>query len=267
MASLRPNPPEKSKSRAPAPTLFVGPPSRNASSQSLGLARDRPPSSSRTPISRQKSLLGEQRPRIDTTVSSSADGALSPFSRRPAAAQQQQLLQNNSQGSQARTEAKWAEMQNTLEEVELSATTGAHVFGSGHGKALEELRTAQIALAQAWARNEAEEELVEVGEAKKRGGDGGTQVTADVLGAEGVQMRERSGTEGSVKSLLEEETEYDIAMARRRREANDGYFRKVNAGVKDVVAKLEEVASAMKGIENESREIWGDKDSLEGSVA
>jgi len=37
----------------------------------------------------------------------------------------------------------------------------------------------------------------------------------------------------------------------------DRYFQRVNAGVLDVVAKLEEVAKAMKGVEIESREIWG----------
>jgi len=158
-------------------------------------------------------------------------------------------------------------MQNTLEELELSATTGIHVFGADHSKALEELRTAQIALAQAWARSEAEEENHDSAEEMKASDQ--TQVTADVLSSDKpeapVKTRERSGTSNTVKSQLEEETENDISMARKRREANDRYFKKVNAGVKDVVAKLEEVAKAMKGVELESKDIWGERDSIEDS--
>ncbi|KAK7208687.1 hypothetical protein V2G26_015865 [Clonostachys chloroleuca] len=56
-----------------------------------------------------------------------------------------------------RTDALWAEMQATLQEVELSASGGTHVFGPEHDRKLNELRAAQIALAQAWARSEADE--------------------------------------------------------------------------------------------------------------
>lgn len=49
-----------------------------------------------------------------------------------------------------------------------------------------------------------------------------------------------------------------IIMCRKRREANDRYFQRVNQGVLDVVAKLEEVATAMRAVELESKEIWGD---------
>jgi septum formation topological specificity factor MinE len=64
---------------------------------------------------------------------------------------------------------------------------------------------------------------------------------------------------------LEEETEQDILLARNRREANDKYFQRVNEGVLDVVAKLEEVANAMKAVEQESRDIWGETDSARTS--
>ena len=64
---------------------------------------------------------------------------------------------------------------------------------------------------------------------------------------------------------LEEETEKDIELSRRRREENDRYFEKVNKGVQEVVVRLEEVAKAMRGVENESNEIWGrsDDDTVE----
>jgi hypothetical protein len=264
MSSSKASTAERPKTRPPAPALFVGPPSRNASSQSLALHKDRP-TSSRAGLSRQKSLLGEH-PRLDTRIDnvlSPADaGISSPFTRRP----NQDRLQTQRQTNE-RTEAKWVEMQNTLEELELSATTGIHVFGADHSKALEELRTAQIALAQAWARGDGEEEGFDATQELKAADE--TQVTADVLSSDKpgaqVKSRERSGTNTTGKSQLEEETENDIEMARKRREANDRYFRKVNAGVKDVVAKLEEVAKAMKGVEKESNEIWNDRDSLETS--
>jgi hypothetical protein len=174
-----------------------------------------------------------------------------------------------------RTDALWAEMQSTLEEVELSAANGTHVFGPEHSKALEELRAAQIGLAQAWARSEADE-VVESRDQESRGGR-----VAGMLGSEGRSALDTLGTEargstigssgrpGSsgaaapvrMGSKLEQETEADILLARRRREANDKYFQRVNGGVLDVVAKLEEVAVAMRAVEQESRDIWGENES------
>ncbi|SPQ20328.1 ba82bcd6-376c-48e5-b6a6-64666b84ae8c, partial [Thermothielavioides terrestris] len=62
-----------------------------------------------------------------------------------------------------RTDALWAEMQATLEAVELSSSErsggAARVFGPDHERKLEQLRAAQIALAQAWARSEADEAI------------------------------------------------------------------------------------------------------------
>ncbi|EAQ86746.1 hypothetical protein CHGG_07999 [Chaetomium globosum CBS 148.51] len=73
-----------------------------------------------------------------------------------------------------RTDALWAEMQATLEAVELTAggssggggggsdtarTSTARVFSPDHERKLDELRAAQIALAQAWARSEADEAI------------------------------------------------------------------------------------------------------------
>jgi hypothetical protein len=274
MSTSNQTPLEKTRSRLPAPTLFVGPPSRNASSSSLVQSKDRP-TITRNPLSRQKSLLSENRPRtdarIDNQISSSEVATVtSPFTRRPHVAERTQTEQQSAE----RTEAMWVEMQHTLEEVELSASSATHVFGPDHSKALEGLRTAQIALAQAWARSETEEEAH--GEQVEMKAPEKALVTADVLSTNAAtdppgttaktekqqQGRERSASlEG--KSRLEEETENDITLARRRREANDKYFRIVNTAVKDVVAKLEEVAKAMKVVETESKEIWGDRDSVE----
>ncbi|KAB5585294.1 hypothetical protein GE09DRAFT_1070132 [Coniochaeta sp. 2T2.1] len=178
-----------------------------------------------------------------------------------------------------RTDALWAEMQATLEEVELSASGGTRVFGPDHDRKLGELRAAQIALAQAWARSEADEAIETTGGMDMRSlrtvEDGGGKTTDAGAGAStagtgsvrpgssggigggqtGGQERERLGQK------LEEETEVDILLARKRREANDRYFQRVNQGVLDVVDKLEEVAVAMRAVEQESKDIWAGDES------
>ena len=252
--------------RLPAPTLFVGPPSRNASNTSLLPA----PKEGNAPdaLSRQRSFLGGQRnqasstkPAGDSSLLSPEDGAGTYKGRQP-----QQLSPAEraaEQQSNERTDALWAEMQNTLEEVELKAAGGSHVFGRDHSKALDELRTAQIALAQAWAKSEAEEEK-ETRDGKKddKKPPEKSPNTADVLAADRADKFGAGKTPAkTTKTQLEEETENDIQLARERRETNDRYFQRVNKGVLDVVAKLEQVAKAMKGVEMESREIWDDKDS------
>ena len=140
-------------------------------------------------------------------------------------------------------------MQATLAEVELSATNSRHVFGSAHNEALEELREAQIALAKAWGRGEADEEESLEPEKEKI--------------AKGKEETEKDGNAAG-----KEDEDAEIAEARRRREANDKFFRKVREGVDDVVGKLDGVAQAMAKVEKESREIWNEKDSVDtGSVA
>jgi septum formation topological specificity factor MinE len=243
-------------SRLPAPSLFVGPPSRNASNLSLQTT----PKDNAKPLNRQRSRLGQGTSSGDKIDSPSTPiDTLTPggFSRRtPAQTSKAEQMSNE------RTDALWAEMQNTLEEVELSASSGTHIFGPGHSRALEDLRTAQIALAQAWAKSEAEDEPDH-----SRPGSGKPVNTADVLSADRAaklghaSQGSKSSTGG--KTQLEEDTENDIALARQRREANDRYFQKVNNGVLEVVQKLEEVAKAMKNVEIESKDIWDDRDSVD----
>ena len=195
-----------------------------------------------------------------------------------------QLTRGESTRATDRTDALWAEMQATLEEVELSANGGARVFGPDHERKLGELRMAQIALAQAWARSEADDAIETLGGKLSTTGDGGA--------GEGTGRSEAGGgTDGGAKSTsgtgsgrpgssgvgagqerfsakLDEETEVDILLARKRREANDRYFKRVNQGVLDVVARLEEVATAMRAVEAESKDIWGEQegDSAPGSA-
>lgn len=267
------NPITKTPSRLPAPALFVGPPSRNASNTSLlapGTENGKP---SRTPLTRQRSLLGQESKRpLPPTTNSTYDGDhLSLSSSNPSAPfirRQKQANQAAEAEASSRAEAIWAEMQNTLEEVELSAISGPGitVFGSEHSRALDELRKAQIDLAKAWARSEAEES----GQvAEERQSAQGTDAT-NMLATDRVEkLAEGSPGAGSTitgtfeRSKLEEETERDIELSRKRREANDRYFEKVNKGVLEVVMKLEDVARAMKGVEKESQEIWHDKESID----
>lgn len=179
-------------------------------------------------------------------------------------------------------------MQATLEEVEFSATGSTHVFRAEHEKKLAELRAAQIALAQAWARSEADEAM-EMGLGAGTGsidGQGGEvrNLKGTVLGSDGdggadqarsVGSTARPGSSGmgmgvggGVERLgrMEEETEVDILLAKKRREANDHYFQRVNQGVVDVVAKLADVAEAMRKVEQESKDIWGENESVAGNA-
>lgn len=181
-----------------------------------------------------------------------------------------------------RTDALWAEMQATLEEVELSASGGTRVFGPDHDRKLAELRAAQIALAQAWARSEADEAIetsAVPGSVSEKGAGAesktdGTTVGGGAVGTDGAprstgsaSVRPGSAGVGAERlgQKLEEETETDIRFARKRREANDRYFQRVNQGVLDVVAKLEDVATAMRAVEQESKDVWGETESMPSS--
>ncbi|KAH6851031.1 hypothetical protein B0I37DRAFT_373036 [Chaetomium sp. MPI-CAGE-AT-0009] len=212
-----------------------------------------------------------------------------------------------------RTDALWAEMQATLEAVELTAggggggggggdtahTSTARVFGPDHERKLDELRAAQIALAQAWARSEADDAIettaggagasvgggLGAGDGAAGGVSEGRSVVTDGVGGAGGKSTVGTGSvrpgssglgigggggfgqERSGGKKMEEETEVDILLARKRREANDRYFQRVNQGVLDVVSKLEEVAIAMRAVEQESKELWGDdNESIAGSA-
>jgi hypothetical protein len=275
MASNSKSPTAKTPSnRLPAPALFVGPPSHNASNTSLLLPSNDNRSPAKAPLVRQRSLLAPDSKRpLPPTTGNQYDGDLfsvdssntsAPFVRR----QRQQSQAADAEAS-SRAEAIWAEMQNTLEEVELSAIKGPGmtVFGSEHSRALDELRKAQIELAKAWARSEAEENEQNQGQKKVQ------DISASDLVPHTARTRGTSNAAGSKgdklfdRIKLEEETEKDIELSRKRREENDRYFEKVNKGVQEVVVRLEEVAKAMRGVESESKEIWGHGDNSDGETA
>ncbi|KKA29751.1 hypothetical protein TD95_004502 [Thielaviopsis punctulata] len=162
-----------------------------------------------------------------------------------------------------RSDALWAEMQATLGEVELSASNGTHVFGRDHDRKLAELRAAQIALAQAWARSEADD-AIETNKNKEAKIPGLGDAEGSKSIGSGVQRPSTSGgPSDKLGAKLQEETEVDMLLARKRREANDIYFDRVNRGVLDVVAKLSDVATAMSAVERESRDIWNDGDGVQ----
>lgn len=148
-------------------------------------------------------------------------------------------------------DALWAKMQLTLEEVELSALGSTHIFGTAHNAALEELRDAQIALAKAWGRGEADEEFEAM--------DAAWANDQDTMGTAEEGQNLDGGGGGGVDG------EQENTEAKRRREANDKFFKKVNDGVVDVVGKLDGVAAAMAKVEKESREIWDDQATVDGS--
>jgi hypothetical protein len=181
-------------------------------------------------------------------------------------------------------------MQKTLADVELSAMNTSHVFGASHLRALEDLRTAQLSLAQTWAKTEADELLEHdfdntsrnesnVGAALESKPSASTPTPSSGR-PKGAQLptgpgfspppptikEEKDGNKPSAftnNKDLEEETERDIQLARKRREANDRYFSQVNRGVLEVVSKLDEVAGAMRRVEKESREIWDESSNAD----
>lgn len=233
--SPRPKPTSRvSTQRLPPPSLFQGPPSRNESSNSLhvGLLPGNQASASA-----QRPDLQRSRSRMSAT-SPNGNRSLSPFMTRT-----QSKMEIDS------AEMLWQEMQNTLAEVELSAYKGEHVFGEEHSRALEELRLKQLKLAQTWTRNEADE--VDDNDDIDRS-DPKTQRASPVPDT-------GTTTDGAATyRALEAETEKDLQQARKRRQANDQYFNRVNNGVLDVVASLEEVAQAMRAVRKESEDIWSD---------
>lgn len=161
------------------------------------------------------------------------------------------------------SDAIWQEMQSALSEVELSAVTSEHVFGEKHAQALEDLRMKQLELAQAWARSEADDEVVDSSRNTADGDSAARQRFSTEANTTDVAVNEQpSNRDRFSYRTLDEETEKDIILARKRREANDRYFDRVNQGVLDVVAKLEEVSQIMRTVERESKDIWSDSESV-----
>ncbi|KAK5064713.1 hypothetical protein LTR84_000547 [Exophiala bonariae] len=234
--------------RLPPPALFQGPPSKNASHISLVLPGDRGAGSDTDAPSHRIMPRPSGVPQ--------ATSFSGPALRQPA-----------TEADDHRAESLWAEMQKTLADVEVSAMNTSHVLGASHAKALEDLRMAQLSLAHAWAKSEADE-------LNNHDNDSDAEEAATVASSSfGTKPSPGKGkaahAEGQTTAFtsnknLEEETERDIHFARKRREANDRYFQQVNRGVLDVVNKLDEVAGAMRRVERESREIWdessGDED-------
>lgn len=226
-----------SSQRLPPPSLFQGPPSRNESSGSLqvGLLPGNQGSASAQLPNIQRSYS-----RMSTT-SGHGGRSLSPFMART-------QLPREAENA----EALWQEMQNTLAEVELSAFKGEHVFGEEHSKALEELRLKQLKLAQTWTRHDAEE--------ADENNDDTDQSQPEQKTQKSGAFSDKRDTADSTATYraLEAETEKDLQQARKRRQANDQYFERVNNGVLDVVASLEDVAEAMRAVRRESEDIWSD---------
>ncbi|KAL3480099.1 hypothetical protein BJX99DRAFT_254977 [Aspergillus californicus] len=237
-ANLNPDTLRKtSAQRLPPPALFQGPPSHNASNFSL-----QPPVP--TVVAAGGSQPAPPVPLLHRRRSSPKplhSQGLSPF-----------LHRTPSRGEVDGSDALWEEMQSALSDVEVSAAARGHVFGERHSDALEDLRMKHLRLAQAWARGEVEDEGDTKGTTKKPSSPKRDSQKAADTSAE---------TDESPKNL-DEETEKDIQLARERREANDRYFDRVNNSVLDVVAKLEDIAQAMRTMEAESKDIWTEDDSL-----
>jgi hypothetical protein len=254
-------------SRLPAPSLFVGPPSRNTSQ--LSVSRQLTPDAAngknnRDPVTRQRSAFSKPFESTEATVEETHHHK-DPDTR----------LRKD---SEKETEARWREMQTTLNEVELTAQSSTHVFGASHARALDELRDAQVALAWAWGRGNEESGLLNSvsldNTISQFSMDGERRQSATEESGEPRRTRQRADTQASMSTVLsdesvrseetakesraqmEDETAEDIRRASERRGKNEEYFRMVEKSVGDVVSKLDIVAEAMKGVEAESRSLW-----------
>ncbi|KAK5094878.1 hypothetical protein LTR70_003808 [Exophiala xenobiotica] len=280
----------------PATALFHGPNSRNASNLSLNRhTRDRDrddkdkstgtPGDQHLPRARPptSSFSGASHPSITTNQMLTRSSHKKPPNNLGGGALSSLASKSTQKhDDEFRADAVWAEMQKTLADVELSAMNSSHVFSREHVGALEDLRGAQLGLAMAWARSEAEEGVDEEFGRDDQGGGGGAvggggigDEKGGVFGgkegagaslkterARGGNNRSRQGSTASNRGEnMEEETERDIRLARKRREANDRYFKQVNTGVVGVVKRLDEVVEAMRRVEKESREIWNSSES------
>ena len=262
-----------SRQRDPPPALFLHP---SPSTSHVSLPSILAPGA---PLPGQSNLTKERPSNLERSGSVRSGTVIAPTIQRGRG-----LSTAESSRSADRTDALWAEMQATLEEVEESASGGTHVFGPDHDRRLADLRAAQIALAQAWARSEADDAIEtshrdqaaaaaadEVRNMKGALGDT-TKVDAPdaVKSTTGTNSVPRpTSSSGGVERLgakLEEETEVDILLARKRREANDRYFQRVNQGVIDVVTKLEDVAVSMRIVEQESKAVWSESEGTTGET-
>lgn len=276
-SSLKPPPTAASAkaNRLPAPSLFVGPPSRNASALSLARTPTHESTSKpvRDPLNRHKSALSRPYGASADQTQSNDDAAKDQ--------EQSSPIPPLKKVSERGIEARWKEMQSTLNEVELTAQSSTHVFGEAHSAALDELRIAQIELARAWARGHEDNRQnlgapdLEANVNRFKGADDSaldrkqlSRRRGDTVSSASTALSDESGRSGdflsqSSRSNLEDETAQDIKLASERRAANEAYFKKVDGSVRDVVAKLEVVAETMRGVEGESRSLWSGTDSTE----
>ncbi|KAG6057458.1 hypothetical protein E4U32_005110 [Claviceps aff. humidiphila group G2b] len=230
-----------SRSRGPPPVLFLHP---SASASHVSLTSPRPPTVIRTgPVTPAR----REQPSLDRST---------PFRHAHVVVSYEQGIgQSGSSPSTAKADALWAEMQNVLEGADLSASGGSNVFSHEHSQKLSDLRSAQIGLAQAWARSEADEVTV-MGIRATIAFSGGRDLNSDLTSLVGsgpyqVQRMRTNNEENLLEPDLTGKPEIDIILGRKRREANDRYFQRVNDGVIDVVAKLRDVTVAMHAVERE----------------
>lgn len=160
-------------------------------------------------------------------------------------------------------DAHWAALQSTLSDIELSAASSAHVFNSNHAKALEDLRAAQVELARAWGQTDAEDVSTLPSPDLRMNKENGAKKDEDKQHYGNPHKDQERQAEQNERKLSTATT-LDLTSAARRREASDKYFAAVKDGVADVVRKLDGVADAMREVEMQSRDIWGD-DAKESS--
>jgi hypothetical protein len=178
-------------------------------------------------------------------------------------------------------------------------SSSSHVFNLAHAQALEELRAAQVELARAWGQTSTFELDATTTGGVKRDKNQDIEAAESNAGIDNTLTRETQSKEGDVMEREKEDfksggssssntdatrlyqaaysntthsntthsntthsttTSGDMTQATLLRQTSDTYFTAVKQGVAQVVQKLNVVSKAMREVELQSRDIWGDDD-------
>ncbi|KAF1353956.1 hypothetical protein BDV97DRAFT_278922, partial [Delphinella strobiligena] len=235
--------------RLPAPSLFVAPPSVNASNLDLSKSATKESVQSNSTKSNSNTIQG-----ISHFPPPPPDARHLPQSQSDADDEQEQ--QRRQRRPTAVLDAHWAALQSTLSDIELSASGVSHVFGPNHASALDDLRKAQVELARAWA-GESNASIA----ADTKPGTANTSSSNphnDGRSNKSTPSQDKAKDTAHTRGVSVKEADADLDAAEQRRKESDAYFQKVKEGVADVVRKLDDVSRAMRHVEMESRDIWGD---------
>ncbi|RPA80841.1 hypothetical protein BJ508DRAFT_307044 [Ascobolus immersus RN42] len=163
-------------------------------------------------------------------------------------------------------------------------TTPSKLFSPPHLAAIESLRAAQLSLAQTYILSStppppstSHPNASTTNTTTSANANAAPNSSQAALHAEHeATEKERRGldeahqkifsTSGTTTTGGEDGVSVDLQLARRRRAANQRLFERTREMVGVVGERLDVVAAAMRGVERESRGVWGSGDEKEGGM-